>query len=996
MARSKAPFPDVALTPVVVALLLACCYTVRLDTAQPDAVAADASAGAFSAVRAVNTARLLTAHGPRPAGSTAEAAAFQVRVLFLAAPCFKYPCLLSRHARGPDARLVWWLATNLQYVEATLSALASSLNANNGPWQAELDQRTGSGAVRYFGGAARATERHGPRGGGGAAVQVPPEGAFFADTLYSNLTLLALRLTRRQHGGGTTTGSSGGRDTLLLSVHVDTQWTGVGACDNSGNLGAALEVAAVTVANVLEAQRAGGESAAAAALASPIMFLFQSNEEDGMLGASSFVSSHPWASTVSGVINLEAMGCGGRPTLFQATAGSEWLLTAFAAAKHSASGGVRSTAVGMDVYNSGLVNSDTDLRILAASPADDVAGVDIVFLSRGSVYHTAKDNMEGLAASQGHLQTLGDALVAVMRTAAQPRRVMTQPGARPPAMFDLAGTMVVHPRPSPLAGALLAPALLYAASRYDRLLPWLTAAVLASWLASILAAVATARLLGSMAPMTFYAGPSQLEACSRAAGLYVPPAVLGALTLMTAAADAVERRNARTASGLMTLVPSTQRRLLLATALAHAAAFCFLALRNMGSSYIPLYCSLLPAAALLLLPSAALPIAVALPASLFLAPVGFTMWEVMRGLVGRADASLGGGPKWGADAQIAGVIGLWTALLCSYLQPIIATREVHVTRTLTVCFTAFILAIGAAAVLKHPFDEAHPRLVMLTHVFDTSSSHSALVLASLAPGPPLRSVARRISKSFVGSAGARGAGSTLKHVCYSGDDPASHKASSLATSLVTANPGAWCELATTSRDGMAAQALSALQWRSPALLLQTLTNQAIDQPQLRAVVLLDPSTARRWALAMNPALVVRYAAAFGNQTERNAPPEDAPLPWSPVRAVPPSITAMTRLTWPVVRHSGAVGGGLVTLWLDLRLNTSLAEATNRLLADGGDEVDPDVRPRRPEPALRLRVDWTDVETVAWRAASTALPRTVGLFAKATLPQMLAVVADLRL
>ena len=875
---------------------------------------------------------------------------------------------------------------------ATLSSLAASVNAAHGAWQAELDQRTGSGSVRYYGGAARATERHGAVVEGQPALRDPPAGAFFADTLYSNLTMLALRLTRRL---GHTSGRPSGRDTLLLSIHVDTQWTGVGACDNSGNLGAVLEVAAVTVASVLEAQRAGGDAAAAAALSLPLMFLFQSNEEDGMLGASAFVSSHPWASSVSGVINLEAMGCGGRPTLFQATPGSEWLLNAFAAAKHSASGGVRATAVGMDVYNSGMVNSDTDLRVLAAAPAGDVAGVDIVFLSHGSVYHTAKDDMEGLAASQGHLQTLGDALVAVMRTAAPPSRA-TQPGSRPPVMFDLAGTMVVHPRPAKLAGALLAPALLVAASRHDRLLPWLSAAVLASWLAAILASVATARLLGSIAPMTFYACPSELEAYSRAAGLYAPPAVLGALTLMTAASDAVERRNARTSSGLMTLVPSTQRRLLLATALAHATAFCCLTLLDMGSSYISLYCSLLPGAALLLLPSAALPVAVAVPASLFLAPIGFTTAEVMRGLVGRADASLGGAPKWGADAQLAGVIGLWTALLCSYVHPVIATREVHVTRTLTVCGMAFLLAVGAAAVLKHPFDDAHPRLVMLTHVLDTSSSHSALVLASLAPGPPLRSVARRISKSFVGSAGARGAGSTLKHVCYSGNDPASHKASSLARSLVTANPGAWCELATTSRDGMAAQALSALQWRSPVLLLQTLANQGIDKPQLRAVVLLDPSTARRWALALNPVLVERYAAAFGNQTERLDPPGDAPLPWSPVLAVPPSITAMTRLTWPVVRHSGADGGGLVTLWLDLRLNTTLAEATNRLLADDGEEADPDVRPRRPETALRLRADWTDVETVAWRAARTALPRTVGLFGKATLPQMLAVVADLRL
>ena len=880
----------------------------------------------------------------------------------------------------------------MQYVSATLSSLAATLNAAHGPWVAQLDRRTGSGAVRYYGGAARAAERHGARVAGRPGLGDPPPGAFFADTLYSNLTMVALRLTRRQTAGGE---PRSGRDSLLLSLHVDTQWTGPGACDNSGNLGAALEVATATVAGLVEAGRAGGDAAAASFLAAPLLFLFQNNEEDGMLGASAFVATHPWAATVSGVINLEAMGCGGRPTLFQATSGSEWLLRSFAR-----SGGVRATAVGMDIYNSGMVNSDTDLRVLAASPDNDVAGVDIVFLSRGSIYHTAKDNMEALTASEGDLQTLGDALMAVMRSAAPPPpRAATPSGAaRPPIMFDVAGTMVVQPRPARLVGGLLAPAVLYAARRYDPFLPWLSAAVLASWLASILAAVATARLLGSLAPMTFYAAPTLVEAYGRALGLYVPPALLGSLTLMTAASDAVERRNARTAAGLMTLVPSTQRRLLLGTALAHALVFCLLTARNMGSSYIPLYCSLLPATALLLLPSAALPLAVALPAALFLAPISFTCAEVIRGLVGRADASLGGAPTWAADAQLAGVIGLWTALLASYLHPVIATREAHVTRTLTACGALFLLAVGAAATLKHPFDDDHPRLVMLTHVLDTGSSHSALMLASLAPGPPLRSVARRMSKSFVGSAGARGAGSTLKHVCYNGNDPASHQASSLAMSLVTANPGAWCELATTSRDGMASQALAALQWRPPVLSLHVVTNQP-GKSELRAVVLLDPSTAKRWALSLNPSLVERYAAALGNQTGSLEPAVDVDIPWSPVRFAPPSITAMTRLTWPVLRHSGALGGGLVTLWLDLKLNTTLAEATLRLLADSpaeGEEADPDARPRRPEPALKLRADWADVETVAWRAASTAMPRTIGIFGKATLPQMLAVVADLRL
>ena len=78
MARPKAVH-DTALAPLLATLVLACWAAVRLDTAQPVSVASTASAQVFSAARAVDTARLLTAQGPRPAGSPAEGAAFQVR-----------------------------------------------------------------------------------------------------------------------------------------------------------------------------------------------------------------------------------------------------------------------------------------------------------------------------------------------------------------------------------------------------------------------------------------------------------------------------------------------------------------------------------------------------------------------------------------------------------------------------------------------------------------------------------------------------------------------------------------------------------------------------------------------------------------------------------------------------------------------------------------------------------------------------------------------------
>jgi hypothetical protein len=73
-------------------------------------------------------------------------------------------------------------------------------------------------------------------------------------------------------------------------------------------------------------------------------------------------------------------------------------------------------------------------------------------------------------------------------------------------------------------------------------------------------------------------------------------------------------------------------------------------------------------------------------------------------------------------------------------------------------------------------------------------------------------------------------------------------------------------------------------------------------------------------------------------------------------------------------------------------------ATERevVVAEEEDDVEEDVPPRKAEPAVRLSCDWSwNGETVAWKAASTALPRTASLFGKATLPQALAVTTELK-
>jgi hypothetical protein len=89
---SKTPPRDVNVLPLLLALVLACTVTVTLDNRQPTPVAAELHPWQFSGTMAVNWARVLTAHGPRPTGSPAETLAFQARAClygFQAAPSLR-------------------------------------------------------------------------------------------------------------------------------------------------------------------------------------------------------------------------------------------------------------------------------------------------------------------------------------------------------------------------------------------------------------------------------------------------------------------------------------------------------------------------------------------------------------------------------------------------------------------------------------------------------------------------------------------------------------------------------------------------------------------------------------------------------------------------------------------------------------------------------------------------------------------------------------------
>jgi Zn-dependent M28 family amino/carboxypeptidase len=66
---------------------------------------------------------------------------------------------------------------------------------------------------------------------------------------------------------------------------------------------------------MLELARSASQSAHG--FKNSIIFLFNTGEEEGLNGAHSFITQHPWSSTVRLAIDLEAMGTGGKSSIFQ-------------------------------------------------------------------------------------------------------------------------------------------------------------------------------------------------------------------------------------------------------------------------------------------------------------------------------------------------------------------------------------------------------------------------------------------------------------------------------------------------------------------------------------------------------------------------------------------------------------------------------------------------------------------------------------------------------
>ncbi|XP_023577707.1 endoplasmic reticulum metallopeptidase 1 [Octodon degus] len=211
-----------------------------------------------------------------------------------------------------------------------------------------------------------------------------PTGSFSLDFLggftsyYDNITNVVVKLEPR----------AGAQHAILANCHFDSVPGSPGASDD-----------AVSCSVMLEVLRVLSTSSEALQHAIVSFFLFKASH--------GFITQHPWASLIRAFINLEAAGVGGKELVFQTGPENPWLIQAYvSAAKHPFA-----SVVGQEVFQSGIIPSETDFRIYR--DFGNIPGIDLAFIENGYIYHTKYDTADRI--STDSIQRAGDNILAVLK-----------------------------------------------------------------------------------------------------------------------------------------------------------------------------------------------------------------------------------------------------------------------------------------------------------------------------------------------------------------------------------------------------------------------------------------------------------------------------------------------------------------------------------------------------------------------------------------------------
>ncbi|XP_034475998.1 endoplasmic reticulum metallopeptidase 1-like isoform X2 [Drosophila innubila] len=181
---------------------------------------------------------------------------------------------------------------------------------------------------------------------------------------------------------------------LLVNSHFDSKPATPSASDAGFMIVTMLEVLRV-IATTMQA------------IEHPIVFLFNGLEEGSMQASHGFITHHRWAPYCKAVINLDAIGSGGRNVLFQSGPNHPWLAACYKKyIKHPFA-----TSMGEEVFQMGIIPSDSDFRQF--NIYGKIPGLDMGQCINGFVYHTKHDTIDVIPRES--LQNTGDNALSLVR-----------------------------------------------------------------------------------------------------------------------------------------------------------------------------------------------------------------------------------------------------------------------------------------------------------------------------------------------------------------------------------------------------------------------------------------------------------------------------------------------------------------------------------------------------------------------------------------------------
>ncbi|KAK2998546.1 hypothetical protein RJ639_024198 [Escallonia herrerae] len=455
----------------------------------------------FSEEKAMKHVKALTELGPHPVGSDALDVALQylLTVEFDSAENTLirfYACIDANYVAQLNVDRIFYIDIGAVDQSILLYVLAASEKIRKmAHWEVDVE-------VDFF------------HANSGANRLV--SGLFKGKTLvYSDLNHIVLRILPKY-------ASEAGDNAILVSSHIDTVFAAEGAGDCSSCIAVMLELAR-------------GISHWGHGFKNAVIFLFNTGEEEGLNGAHSFITQHPWSSTLRMAIDLEAMGIGGKSGIFQ-TGPDSWAIENFAAVAKYPSGQV----IAQDLFTSGAIKSATDFQVYEEIAG--LSGLDFAYADNTAVYHTKNDKLKLL--KMGSLQHLGDNMLAFLLHAAasshfsegKAKEADEKSGDDAAIYFDILGSYMIVYRQrfaKMLYNSVIMQSLLIWAT--SLLMGGYTAAislalsclsVLIMWLCSLSFSVLVAFFLPliSSSPVPFVSCPWLVV------GLLASPALLGALT----------------------------------------------------------------------------------------------------------------------------------------------------------------------------------------------------------------------------------------------------------------------------------------------------------------------------------------------------------------------------------------------------------------------------------------------------------------------------------